>query len=286
MFTIMYRHRRTIEKLGLELQMHNRQRNTGLTSMQFAKSKHARSSFVTLSSSMNWLLPKFEKFRPEMKYTGVWLLLLRLLQTSFMAFAGSQRTQAAMMCCLTVSSILLHSLLSPMRRDSDNQVALLCQALVFLWVFILLCRIIGMFEGKVAAAAIGTVLCVATFAVFATAFVLANLDRLREQRADRADSKIEISNDDGEEDTPERPQPHDDVGAVEIEMSSLPHGQRESPSQKVEDKSTTSVEAEDQGSLSSNLPWSLLVVGASTFCSKEAEATEDDEEGGTRATRS
>ena len=265
--------------------MHNRQRNTGMTAMQLAKSKHARSSFVTLSSNMNWLLPKFEKFRPEMKYTGVWLLLLRLLQTSFMAFAGSQRTQAAMMCCLTVSSILLHSLLSPMRRDSDNQVALLCQALVFLWVFILLCRIIGMFEGKVAAAAIGTVLCVATFAVFATAFVLANLDRLREQRADRADSKIEISNDDGEEDTPERPQPHDDVGAVEIEMSSLPRGQRESHSQKVEDESTTTVEAEDLG-ISSNLPWSLLVLGASTLCSKEAEATEDDEEGGTSVTRS
>ena len=120
-----------------------------------------------------------------MWFSGVLLLLLRLLQTSGMALVQSQDVQAAIVCSITLISILLHSTFSPMRRVSDNHVALLAQVLVFLWPWTLLLRITGMFQRPSAAVAVGTLLCIATVGVFVAAFVLANIDRRKENRAIR-----------------------------------------------------------------------------------------------------
>ena len=64
-FTVLFQNRRAIQKLGGDLREHNKSERTGLTGNQFVRSKQARGSFATLHSEMRWLLPKFEKFRPE-----------------------------------------------------------------------------------------------------------------------------------------------------------------------------------------------------------------------------
>ena len=84
-FATMHHHRDAIVKLGLEMQQQNQRHGTGLNINQFAKSRHARQSFVLLAADMSWLRPKFEKFRPNQWHAGVRQLVLRLLQTSFMA---------------------------------------------------------------------------------------------------------------------------------------------------------------------------------------------------------
>ena len=152
-----------------------------LTTQQLAKSKHARSSFVGLSVEMSWLLPKFEKFRPSVWYAGVCLLVLRLLQTSFVALFNTQRDQAAIVSLLSLLAACCLREIAPMRNPSDNQVAVLSQMLVFLWAWFLLLRLTGMFQSSVAAVFMGVALCIVTAAVFLTALVLANSDRLRNQ---------------------------------------------------------------------------------------------------------
>ena len=131
----MYPHRRAIEKLGAELQAHNESRGTSMTSQQFAKSKHARSSVAALTVEMAWLLPKFEKYKPNYWFCGVGLLVVRLThQTSLMALVRTQRVQAALVSLSTLVTCSLLRELSPMRRESDNRVAVLAQALIFVWV--------------------------------------------------------------------------------------------------------------------------------------------------------
>ena len=128
----MYPHRHAIRKLGMDLQAHNESRGTSMTSQQFAKSKNARSSFATLRVEMAWLLPKFEKYTPSFWFAGVGLLVLRLIQTSLMALVRTQRVQAALVSLITIVAFSLLRELSPMRRDSDNRVVVLSQALIFM----------------------------------------------------------------------------------------------------------------------------------------------------------
>ena len=178
----LFRHRHATKKLGTELQEHNQRLGSGRNLNQLAKSKVARSSFVAKTQEMRWLTPKFEKFRPSLYLMGVVLLGLRLLQTSFIALVRTQIVQAAIVCFVTLASALVQTQLSPYRRNSDNHVALLVQCLVFLWTFILLLRIAGVFVRPVAATVVGTLLCIATVAVFVTALILADADRRIERR--------------------------------------------------------------------------------------------------------
>ena len=128
----MYPHRHAIRKMGTDLQEHNKSRGTTLTSQQFAKSKHARSSFSSLTVDMAWLLPKVEKFRPELWFAGVAMLVLRLIQTSLMALVRTQRVQAAVVSLVTIVAFSMLREVAPMRRSSDNCVVVLSQALIFM----------------------------------------------------------------------------------------------------------------------------------------------------------
>ena len=201
-FTVMFQHRRAIQKIGHDLQQHNRRSRTGLTASQLSGSKRARRSFVALTTELAWLLPRFEKFRPGLWVSGVLLLLLRLLQTSFMAFVRSQLKQAAIVCFVSLLSILAHSAFLPMRRSSDNHVALMAQVLVFSWAFILLLRIAGLFQREVPGAVVGTLLCAATIAVLVVALWLANIDRLNEQRAAQPTTTENSENEDASTELP------------------------------------------------------------------------------------
>ena len=128
----MYPHRHAIRKMGTDLREHNKSRGTALTSQQFAKSKHSRSSFASLTVEMAWLLPKFEKFRPELWFAGVAMLVLRLIQTSLMALVRTQRVQAAVVSLVTIVAFSMLREVAPMRRPSDNRVVVLSQALIFM----------------------------------------------------------------------------------------------------------------------------------------------------------
>ena len=166
-----------------------------------------------------------------------------------MALVPSQLVQSVIMCCLTLVSIALQREFRPYRRASDNQIALSAQILIFLWVFVLLLRIVGLFVREVAAAVVGTLLCVATVVVFMGALVVANNDRLNEKRAeqrrDDGDTQVEL--------TVMNPKESDETPAQcdneEIEIEHL-------SSQESEEKKEE--QAQELAKSSSGLPWSLL----------------------------
>ena len=253
----MYQHRHAIQKLGTEMQQYNHPRGTRLNANQLIKSKQARSSFVSLTAEIRWLLPKFEKFLPEYWFFGIVLLALRLVQTSFMAVIPSQYVQASVMLCATLVSISLQSEFSPYRLPSDNRVALLAQWLILAWVLVLTLRINGVFMRPVAATTIGVLLCVATMAVFVLALRLANLDRLVENRAEGSElnkAAIEVA---AEESNNE----NDVTEPGEVEAGPLQGRESPADEEKAERKDTN---------LSSSLPWSsILSIGSGTLCGAE-----------------
>ena len=124
---------------------------------------------------------------PERWYAGICYLVVRLIQTSFMAMIRTQMLQAILVCSFTLLVCVVQREFSPMRRASDNHVALLAQMLIFTWVFIFLLRLYpdGVFENAVAATVVGTLLCIAFVSVCVVAVVLANRDRVNEQRAEQ-----------------------------------------------------------------------------------------------------
>ena len=77
-FTVMFKHRRAIQKLGMALQQSNALNRTSLTLRQLASSKQARGSVSSLTVEMQWLLPKFEKFVSAL---SILLCVLRVLFT-------------------------------------------------------------------------------------------------------------------------------------------------------------------------------------------------------------
>ena len=255
MFTAMHQNRHAIQKFGHELRQYNQKRGSGQTANQLIKSKQARNSFSTLTTEIRWLLPKVEKFRPEQWFTGVLLLVVRLLQTSILALVPNQLAQAAIMCLITLFAVTLQRELSPYRRASDNHVALLAQWLIFTWTFSLMLRIAGVFEKHVAATAIGVILCVATVSVFVVALVLANIDRLNEKRAEQSDSNKESAEQNSCDETGEK-------DPEEIEAGSSQQGCESPDGTSDEEK----FEQEDAHA-SSALPWSsILSIGGSVLC--------------------
>ena len=199
-------------------------------------------------------------FKPTQWFAGVLLLVLRLLQTTFMALVPSQLVQAAIMCFITLLSISMQSELAPYRRASDNRVALLAHWLVFLWVSTLLLRIVGMFERPAAALAVGTLLCIATSSVFVAALVLANMDRLKEKRAARRRSTLNELSTETSNNVAEPP--------LEIELVAMDQGKTCEPEQPDaprpgEPSATVPDEANNKDGANGEeppavLPWSLL----------------------------
>ena len=268
MFTTLYRHRNAIKKLGSEVQQHNRRSNSGINAAQFAKSKHARQSFVALTSEMQWLLPRFDKFKHTQYHAGVRLLVLRLLKTSLMPLVRDQFAQASIMSLITLMSISMQHEYSPYRRDSDNQVALLSQWLIFAWVFVLMLRIHGMFQEEVAAATVGALLCIATVAVLGIALVLANQDRLNEQRAERSNSSSGEDNENEEEE----PSAHD----VEVEAGP--------PTSGLTYPRETDKDKEPNTEHSSSTMWSLWDIGNGALCGAPLQASSENHDMMTIAT--
>ena len=166
---------------------------------------------------------------------------------------------------MTLISILLHSELAPMRRASDNRVALLSQLLVFLWVFALLLRIAGMFQTPAEGACVGVMLCFATVGVLVAALVLANIDRLSEKRAERRTSTSSEST--PELQTTESSNSEDDSGKEAPERSKAEELEAGSRLQDEDEEK----KAEEPAN---GLPWPLLLIGNTTLCGGETTEQE------------
>ena len=127
-----------------------------------------------------------------------------------------------------------------------------------------------MFARPVPATVIGTLLCTASVAVFVVALLLANTDRLKEQRATRRHHAPENSNDAVAD--PVEVHVGDKSGGQEAPHSSetgeleggLPVRERDS---SYEDGSKAD-EADEKPVV--GLPWSLLVLGNGTLCGAES----------------
>ena len=131
--------------------------------------------------------------------------------------------------------------------------------------FVLLLRSVGLFEQAIPALVVGVLLCVTTLAVLAIALVLANMDRLNEQRSSRRltagipDNKGATSADNIE--TPQEAlsgESSHSHGAGEPEKRA-----RAPPREDLEEK------VEEPPTNDSLMPWPLLALGNCTLCGAE-----------------
>ena len=103
-FVVMYRRRKEINLLQQALKDNDSQQAELVSARSLAKRQsiqQRRPSIVTaVEQNLGWLLKKFEKFNPGRWYSGVFLLLLRILLTSVLVLIPRQNLQ--------VSSGLLH----------------------------------------------------------------------------------------------------------------------------------------------------------------------------------
>ena len=128
-------------------------------------------------------------------------------------------------------------------------------------ILIFVMRIAGLFDRKVGAAIVGSLLCLATVAVCVASLVLANADRLREQNAEE---RLDDSNGNDSE----HPNEAEVSPALDIEIEANPNRGRASPRHDEENAN------EPDPPSSPDLPWSLLSMGNTTLCG--AQTAPDD----------
>jgi len=134
-----------------------------------------RASIVTsVREHLVWIVEQFEQFRPGQWYMGVFFLVLRMVQTSVLVLVPKQNLQAAAGSVIAIIGAFLLREAEPFRRSSDNETAVLSQYCIFCWCFAVVLR--DMKDDPIVLLAIGIVLIVATFAVFAHAFWRVRLD--------------------------------------------------------------------------------------------------------------
>ena len=97
-----------------------------------SRTKH-RNSVLDLSLKLEWLVPRFDQFQPDMWWVSTFSLLIRLCQSSLLAWLRHQPIQAALASGITQVAICVQNNLNPHRRESDNAIALYSQWLIFVW---------------------------------------------------------------------------------------------------------------------------------------------------------
>ena len=198
----MYRHRDEIDRLQKALQEEDAVNPAFVTADGLAQgfSKAGRRSSIVISVRENlvWIVEKFEKFRPNRWHSGVFMLVLRLLQTSVLVLVPRQNLQAAAACVLSMLGACALREAKPFRRGSDNEVAVIAQYCVFLWAFCVVLRDMGISDPKLLVL-MGSVLVVATVTVFAHALwrARAEVEAMHAMRRGSGASSC-VASDDGE----------------------------------------------------------------------------------------
>jgi hypothetical protein len=92
-FVLMVPHVKHIKRLGYAMKQQDSQRQTTTTVSELSKIRGQRQSIVSLSQKYMYLVAKFEDFHPSCWWMSVFLLVLRLLQTSMMVLFVDQHSQ-------------------------------------------------------------------------------------------------------------------------------------------------------------------------------------------------
>ena len=145
LIAIIYPRREQINKLLTDIIEQDEKTNTVtvVRDIRATTQRSQRASIVRLSTTIEWLAPKFQQFLPECWYFGAIALVLRLCQSSMMVVFDNQRIQAACASMVAQAAICTQRHLSPYRRASDNEIALYAQWLIFTWCSIFFLRVIG-----------------------------------------------------------------------------------------------------------------------------------------------
>ena len=105
----MVPHLTHIKRLSYAIKHQDSQRLTTTTVAELAKIRGRRTSLVTLSQKYAYLVSKFEDFHPSCWWMSVFLLVMRLLQTSLMVLFVDQQSQV-LLVCVTVINVRVSSL--------------------------------------------------------------------------------------------------------------------------------------------------------------------------------
>ena len=156
-----------------------------------SKDRAQRQSLALLTKQFEYLVPKFEDFVPDCWWMSVFLLIIRLLQTSLMVLFPAQHIQAAFSSSISLVAFFVERELSPYRRSSDNRTGVCARWLVFLWSFGLLLRLVHVL-GTFPSVLVGLVLVVATLAVGVDSLRIAIKDtkhelKMRRKRNDKTE---------------------------------------------------------------------------------------------------
>ena len=107
-YHLLHRRRDDIRNLGQKLQLEDERSGVITLASDLARTKQLthsvvkfqrRPSFVGTFESLTYLVRTFENFCPDRWFCAVYLLVLRLAQTSLLTVVHSQLPQAAIMCC-------------------------------------------------------------------------------------------------------------------------------------------------------------------------------------------
>ena len=128
---LMYSQRDEIGRLQQALQDQDATNPAFVTAEELAQDLQNRgrrpSIVVSVREHLGWIVDKFEKFRPGRQSTGVFLLVLRMMQTSILVVIPRQSLQAAAACIIAIIGACVLREAQPFRRKSDNETAVITQ---------------------------------------------------------------------------------------------------------------------------------------------------------------
>ena len=272
-FLLMLPHRDAIKRIGEAVKQQGVQRNTVASVAQMSKDRGQRQSLVLLSKEFAYLVPKFEDFAPDCWWMSVFLLVVRLLQTSLMVLFPAQHIQAAFSSSISLVAIFVERELSPYRRPSDNRTAICARWLVFLWSFGLLLRLVHVL-GSFPSVFVGLVLVIATVTVGVDSLRIAIKDtkhdlKMRRQRKGNPTSSEEpVLLDTTVQHSTLEMQEHDVEPPRDASETSLgaPHSARRLPQEEKSEEPGGLKESDSMESAS----WSWRLLDA-TLCISENE---------------
>ena len=144
MVGLMFPHRHGIIKIMTNLQGADDVHHT-LTTIEEVrtKKKKRRASIEDLAVSLQWLESKFEQFQSDRWWFGSFSIVIRLCQSSLMMVFQNQAVQSIFACLIAQVAICSQRNLAPFRRESDNEIALLSQWVIFVWCTAMNMRVTG-----------------------------------------------------------------------------------------------------------------------------------------------
>ena len=132
---LMHVHRNEIDRLQMALQEQDQDSTDPafMTAGQLSKSGRRPSITTTVDEHLSWVVSHIENYRPGHWFTGAFLLLLRLSQTSVLVLIPTQNLQAAVASALAILGSCALREAKPFRRHSDNETAVVSQWCIFIW---------------------------------------------------------------------------------------------------------------------------------------------------------